>query len=80
MQSLGARGGAAGRNSGDLAGGLGRGVAGEELGVARARFGCLLAAGRRPEGVAGGAGRRAPLELGLRLTCRSVWPTSGCGG
>jgi hypothetical protein len=46
--------GAARENPGDLAGELGRGLAGEALGVAGDRFGCSLAAERWPAGGHGG--------------------------
>jgi hypothetical protein len=57
MWSLGLGGGATWRNFGDLAGELGRGVAGEALGVAGNRLGCLLAAETVPAGGHGGGGR-----------------------
>jgi hypothetical protein len=51
------------RNSSDLAGELGRGVAGEELGVERARYGCSLAAGTGPATGHSGGRRRRSLEV-----------------
>jgi hypothetical protein len=45
----------------------------------RARFGCLLAAGRGPAGGHGGSQRRPPLEALLRRNGSSVWPTSESG-
>jgi hypothetical protein len=62
MWSKGLEGGAARSNSGDLASELSRGVVGEDLGFTRARLGCLLAAGRWPEGMDGGDRWRRPLE------------------
>jgi hypothetical protein len=54
MWPSGLGGGAARGNSGDLAGVLGRGVAGEDLGVERARSGCSLATGTGPAAGRGG--------------------------
>jgi hypothetical protein len=56
MWSLGQGGGAAGRIPAVLAGE----AAGEGLGLTRAQFGGLLAAGRWPEGLGGGVRRRPP--------------------
>jgi hypothetical protein len=69
MRPLGLKGGAAWSNSSDLAGELGQGVAGEDLGLARARLGRLLAAGRWPEGRGGVVRRRPPREWLLRRGC-----------
>jgi hypothetical protein len=66
MRPLGLEGGAAWSNSGDLAGELGRGVAGEDLGFTRARLGCLLAVRRWPEGMDGVVRRRPPREQVLQ--------------
>jgi hypothetical protein len=55
MWSSGLGGGAVWGNLGDLAGELGRGVAGKVLGVAGVRFGCSLAAETTPAGGYGGA-------------------------
>jgi hypothetical protein len=46
--------------------GLGRGVAGEALGVARTRFGCSLAVGTTLVGGPGGGRWRRPRLLGIR--------------
>jgi hypothetical protein len=69
--------GAAWRCGGWNSGGLGRGAAGEELGVARARFVCSAETERRPESTGDGVRRRAPLELWFRRTGSSAWATSG---
>jgi hypothetical protein len=69
MRSLGLEGGAARSNSGNLAGELGQGVAGDDLGFTRARLGRLLLAGRWPEGKGGVVRRRPPREWLLRRGC-----------
>jgi hypothetical protein len=63
MWPSGLGGGAARGNSGDLAGELGLGVAGEELGVERARSGCSLAARTGPAAGRSGGRWRRPLEV-----------------
>jgi hypothetical protein len=73
MWSLGLGGGATWRNSGDLAGELGRGVAGEALGDAGNRLWCLLTAEevtdgrawRRPAAASAGGGCSGAWRLGL---------------
>jgi hypothetical protein len=55
-------GNAAWRNSGDLAGELGRGVVGEALGVAGDRFGCSLAMDEMPAGGHGGDREMRPQQ------------------
>jgi hypothetical protein len=63
MRSLGLEGGATRSNSGDLASELGRGVAGEGLGVERTRSGCSLAAETGPAAGRGEGRRRRLLEV-----------------
>jgi hypothetical protein len=63
MWPSGLGGGAARGASGDLAGELGRGVAGEELGVERAPSGCSLTAETGPATGRGRGRRRRPLEV-----------------
>jgi hypothetical protein len=54
-------------------------VAGEGLGVAGNRLGCLLTAERRPTVRCGGGQRRRPLGALLWRAGGSAWPTSGRG-
>jgi hypothetical protein len=63
---LGAWGGTADRNPATSPAVLAGGAAREELGVARARFACLVETERRPESTSGGVRRRAPRERSLR--------------
>jgi hypothetical protein len=63
MWPSGLGGGAARGNSGDLVGELGRGVAGEQLGVERAQSVCSLVAGTGPEAGRGGGRRRRLFEV-----------------
>jgi hypothetical protein len=80
MRSLGLEGGAARNNSGDLAGELGRGVAGEGLGVERTRSGHSLAAETGPAAGRGGDRWRRPLGALLRRAGGSGGSTSERGG
>jgi hypothetical protein len=77
--ALGLGGGTARENLGNLAGELGRGVAGKALGVARDRFVCWFGAERTAGERHGGGRRQTPLELGLRRAWGSSRATRGWG-
>jgi hypothetical protein len=79
MWSKGLEGGAARSNSNDLAGELGRGVVGEDLGFMRARLGRLLVAGRWPEGMDSVVRRRPPRERVLGRAGRQAQATRNSG-
>jgi hypothetical protein len=79
MRSLGLDGGATRSNSGDLAGELGRGVAGEGLGVERTRSRCSLVAKTGPAGGHSGGREMQPQQPQCRRGGGTTSARSGGG-